>query len=84
MTAVDITLHYIQGSDALITEQTSRLQLLMKTIRDDIGMDGHLSGTDILMLASAFDVLRNIPTSDGTFTIRSGPVYTFVENGGVP
>lgn len=82
MTAVDILFHSMQGRDTLITKQTSILQLLIKKLKDDIGMDHLLSGTDLLMVASASKVLHKISTSDGMFTARSGPVQTFVENCG--
>lgn len=83
MNLVDICFNSIQGRDILITEQSSRIKSLVKSLKSEIREEGPLSGTDMLMMVSHDDVVGNISTTEGTFVVLVSSIHIIIENCGI-
>lgn len=76
MKAADIGFQSIKGKDTVVSEQMSRFEILLKLIKSEVGIQGLLSCTGMLMIKSNDDFIGNFGTVNGTFVVRSISVAT--------
>lgn len=79
MSLVYICFQSIQGRETLFSEQTSRSQSLVSSLKSEIGIHGPLNGADLLIVASESDTVGNITMPSGAYVITKSSVELFIE-----